>query len=112
MLWTWGQVWCCLATVEKAVASSLLAYFFSLAFYIDKADFDLLWAASDPLNNFSRKMAFIGMFKLVSSTRIDEEENVIDIWAMNYPFWLVFATYSLTPGLACPDPCKLIPPWV
>jgi len=94
------------------VSTALLVHFFDLTFYVDKSEFDVLWGFSDPLNNPLRKQAFLDMFKMVSSTRVDQDQNVIDIWAYNYPFWLIFATFSLSEDFQCPTPCPLLPSFV
>lgn len=112
MLWVWSLVWCCFNSVESGVATALLVHWFDLTFYVDKSEFDTLWAIADSDDNPVRKTAFIGMFHLVSSTRVDAEENVIPIWAFNITFWLNFALFSLTADFACPDPCPLRPPWL
>ncbi len=112
MLFLWTAVWCCFHPIESAVATALLVHWFDLTFYVDKDEFDTLWAIADSLNSTPRKLAFIDEFKLVDSTRIDEEENVIPIWAFNIGFWLVFATFSLSADFACPDPCPILPSYL
>lgn len=112
MLWTWDAVWCCLNFVESGVATALFAHWYDLTFYVDKSEFDTLWAIVDSNNNPLRKQAFIDTFHLISSTRVDENEDVIPIWAFNGAFWANLTAASETGLLDCEDPCKLIPPWL
>jgi len=112
MFFTFDRWWCCQAPVEQEVVVALLAHWYDLSFHVFVDEFDLIWAAADPLNNTHRKETFVQAYGLILTDCPIGEEETAPCYAYTWTIWLAIATLNDFFGLDCPDPCVLNPPYV
>jgi hypothetical protein len=99
--------WCCLHPIEHDVFVFLLESGAVVLGYIPVADFDLLWALTDPDDNTLRKFLFLNCYSMHLGTRIIDEEEV-DVWEFGFAFWSSMFAFSFTEPYICEELCPVV----
>jgi hypothetical protein len=76
--------------------------------YIEKATFDVYWAAFGIVPGNAMYTAFVNLYALQAGEIPNGEEPPIPVYFLDLDYWSQMYTFSLTDDFICTEPCLII----
>ena len=108
MIYQWPKVWCCINPREQGALNLCLLQFTVGQSYIERATFDVYFAAFSFGSGTEVPDTFIILYMLTPGTVTLPSGDPVDVLYFDTELMAEFYTFSLTPQYTCSGKCKIL----